>query len=221
MQKIYAFDMFRFLLALCVVFGHTYIVLFKGSNDPGLCIQNLAVDGFFILSGFLIAMSYFKNVSKSTNIDILVINSIKNKIKRLYPEYLFATVLTLILMCVFFKKPHTVDILFNLVFMGQINNIGGIVSGAWYISVLFWLSILFIGLLYYKRNSAVFCLIPIISLMAFSYCFAIFGGLSLNAFPLVGGFISAGFLKGIMGIGCGITTFFVCQNLKEKFSLQP
>ena len=61
MQKIYAFDMFRFLLALCVVFGHTYIVLFKGSNDPGLCIQNLAVDGFFILSGFLIAMSYFKN----------------------------------------------------------------------------------------------------------------------------------------------------------------
>ena len=62
-QKIYAFDTMRYLLAYCVVLGHTYIMLFKGDSSIGWCIQNLAVDGFFILSGFLIALSYFNSIS--------------------------------------------------------------------------------------------------------------------------------------------------------------
>lgn len=214
-QKIYAFDTMRYLLAYCVVLGHTYIMLFKGDSSLGWCIQNLAVDGFFILSGFLIALSYFNSISINKDIDSLVIKSIINKIKRLYPEYIFATLFTLILLCIFFRKPHTIDILMNLVFMGQVNGSEGIVTGAWYISVLFWLNIIFVGLLYYCHKIAVYCIIPLMFFVAHSYCFAIYGGLSLNAYPLVDGYISAGFLKGIMGIGLGIETFFVCKYVKN------
>lgn len=85
-QKIYAFDTMRYLLACCVVLGHMYIMLFKGDSNIGWCIQNLAVDGFFILSGFLIALSYYNSININNNVDSLVIKSITNKIKRLYPE---------------------------------------------------------------------------------------------------------------------------------------
>lgn len=215
-QKIYAFDTMRYLLACCVVLGHMYIMLFKGDSNIGWCIQNLAVDGFFILSGFLIALSYYNSININNNVDSLVIKSITNKIKRLYPEYIFATLFTLILLCIFFRKPHTIDILMNLVFMGQINGSEGIVVGAWYISVLFWLNIIFVGLLYYCQKKAVYCIIPLMFFCAYSYCFAIYGGLSLNTYPLVDGYISSGFFKGIMGIGLGIETFFVCHYIQNN-----
>lgn len=197
-----------------MLWGHSYIILFKGDSHIVYCIQNLAVDGFFILSGFLSASSYYNSID-TNNTDVLVIKSIINKIKRLYPEYVFALLITLILSCVFFHKPHIIDILMNLVFMGQINGSEGIIMGGWYVSVLFWLSVLFIGLLYYCRNKAIYCIIPLMSFGAFSYCYAIYGGLSLNSFPLIDGYISAGFLKGIMGMGGGICTFFVCLYIQN------
>ena len=58
-KRIIAFDTLRYILALCVLFGHSYLYLYRnGSTLVGM--QNIAVDGFFILSGFLLACSVVK-----------------------------------------------------------------------------------------------------------------------------------------------------------------
>lgn len=215
MNKIVSFDAFRFILALCVVFGHTFINLFRVSKGDVLCIQNLAVDGFFILSGFLMAMSYSKYETSADSPATLFIKSVINRAKRLAPEYLFVMVLFIIILGSI-GHYSLVNIFLNSVFISQINKVPGIVIGSWYISVLFWVGGIYLALMYYKKRTAINLLIPLIVFLSFSYTYTTYTSLSLGAAPLVLDTFSAGFLKGFMGIGVGILSFFVCQNIQRE-----
>lgn len=215
MNKIYSFDALRFILALCVVFGHTFLNLFRVSKGDVLVIQNLAVDGFFILSGFLMAASYIKYHTSTEAPSTLFIQSTIHRAKRLAPEYLFVMALFIILLGSI-GHYSVLNILLNSVFIAGINKVPGIVIGSWYISVLFWVGGIYLALMFYKKKTAINLLIPLIVLLAFSYTYTTYTSLSLNSNPLILDMFSAGFLKGFMGIGIGIMTFFVCQNFKTK-----
>lgn len=75
-NKITSFDFLRFILAVCVVIGHTFVVLFQVKQTT-IIIHNLAVDGFFVLSGFLLALSYAK-----TNKDMKAADLFLNQTKK-------------------------------------------------------------------------------------------------------------------------------------------
>lgn len=53
----YLLDIIKLFLALFVVLGHTYILVIRNSPNQMLSLQNIAVDGFFIISGFFLAKS--------------------------------------------------------------------------------------------------------------------------------------------------------------------
>lgn len=216
MNRIVSFDFLRFVLAICVVIGHSYLVLCRQSETDLLVLQNLAVDGFFILSGFLLALSYFHTQSAGKPED-LFFDATRKRVKRLYPEYLFAMIITWAI-SEFFLNQHVPSFVFplNLMFIAQINGVPGIINGSWYVSVLFWVGSVYSALLYYQNKTAQYVWVPLLVFCSFSYCFAIYTGLSLNSLPLVGGFFSVGFFKGIMAMGCGILLFFVCHFLQEK-----
>jgi len=179
-------------------------------------MQNLAVDGFFVLSGFLLAASSVR-IMKSTDIapgDMLAIST-RNRIKRLYPEYVFSILFTIVVSLAVGLFIDWTALPFNLVFISQINGVPGIVNGSWYISVLFWTGCIYAALLFYKRKSAVYLFVPLISLVALSIMYARYTGLSLNGLPLLYNFLSSGWLKGFWGIGVGIMTYFACKYVSD------
>lgn len=220
-NKTQAFDFLRFILAVCVVIGHTFVVLFQVKQTT-IIIHNLAVDGFFVLSGFLLALSYAKTNKDMKPAD-LFLNQTKKRIKRLWPEFFFATIITGILLVICFKSEVFFPFLFNLIFIAQIDKVPAIVNGSWYVSVLFWVGCFYSALLFYKNKTAIYILIPLIVFLSFGYLYPIYGHLTLhgtnhfilNAYPVA-------FLKGFMSIGIGISTFFICQSLQTNpIQLKP
>ena len=214
-QKIVAFDTFRFILALCVLFGHSFIMLFK-IDATKIITHNLAVDGFFVLSGFLLAKSCYRIHGISDNAD-LFLQLTKKRICRLWPEYCFAIIIVLLLQIIIFSNCNFFPLLFNLSFISQINKVPGIVNGSWYISVLFWIGCVYSALLIYKGKTAVYIIIPLITFLSFGYIYPVYNHLTLhgtnhyilNAYPVA-------FLKGLMGMGLGISTYYVCYSLQDK-----
>lgn len=220
MKKIVAFDTLRFILALCVVFGHTFIVLMRNAPTQLVVVQNLAVDGFFILSGFLLAMSCARRADDNPGQSFVSLT--KSRILRLYPEYLFAILFTIVMGAIFGLHTDTSALMFNLVFIAQVNKVPAVVNGSWYISVLFWVGCLYSAVLLNRTASSVrqssmrLLTIPLISLIAFTCMYTSYTGLSLNSEPLFAGILSAGFLKGLLDIGIGIFAFDVCQYLRHN-----
>ncbi|APQ19333.1 hypothetical protein BTR34_11975 [Maribacter hydrothermalis] len=104
-QRIYQLDLFRFLAALSVVFYHYFFRGQAADDLSGLHFYefgtyfkygNLGVDLFFIISGFVIAMSIS---------DLSVSNFVISRIVRLYPAYWFGVLFTF-LVVYFFGMPH-------------------------------------------------------------------------------------------------------------------
>ena len=213
MKKILALDTFRFILALCVLFGHTYIVLYRqGKTLIGM--QNLAVDGFFILSGFLLALSIAKNLE--LNKDFLFQKQIQKRIKRLWPEYFFALVLVIFLSS-FFKNINWLDIPLNLIFISQINKVSGILNGSWYVCVLFWVGSFLSAMLVYKKNISILVTIPLLLFLIFSYIYSNIGHLSIHGSNhLIVNAWSLSLLKGFMDIGLGIELFYLTRFFQNN-----
>ena len=78
-------DFMRFLLALTVVLSHSFVL--SGAADSPM--GSVAVDGFFILSGFLVTASYFNSKS--------VAEYMKKRIRRIYPAFVVAMLFCLLI----------------------------------------------------------------------------------------------------------------------------
>jgi peptidoglycan/LPS O-acetylase OafA/YrhL len=92
------FDLLRFSLAALVIFSHSFALL-SGSNatDPlyrltrgQIAFGELAVDGFFILSGFLVTHSWTKSPALGT--------FLLKRASRIYPGFIVVTILTAVLL---------------------------------------------------------------------------------------------------------------------------
>lgn len=91
------FDFLRFSLASLVIFSHSFALL-SGSNatDPlhrltrgQITLGELAVDGFFILSGFLVTHSWTRSPALGT--------FLLKRASRIYPGFIVVTVLSALL----------------------------------------------------------------------------------------------------------------------------
>jgi peptidoglycan/LPS O-acetylase OafA/YrhL len=88
------FDCLRFLMAVLVIFSHSYPLLYGGEGlvEPlqrvvsrNMTFGTLAVDVFFIISGFLIAMSFERSSTKRS--------FLRKRILRIVPGYFAATLI--------------------------------------------------------------------------------------------------------------------------------
>lgn len=85
------FDLLRLILALLVIYSHSYILgTGFGANEPLSAMTHgqvdwgaIAVDGFFFISGYLITSSYERSKS--------LFNYLRKRIFRIYPGFIGAT----------------------------------------------------------------------------------------------------------------------------------
>ena len=93
------FNALRFLLSASVIFGHSYLLYGAPLREPFTLLTrrqaaagDLAVDGFFIISGFLILQSW--RASKTAS------DYFRKRVLRIYPGYLVCA-----LLCIFLVGP--------------------------------------------------------------------------------------------------------------------
>ncbi len=89
MQRGNNLDFVRFFLAACVAFTHSFNLLYGDNTDPlgvatggAIGLAGEAVNGFFIISGFLITQSWQQQGE--------FVGFFKNRVLRIYPAFIIA-----------------------------------------------------------------------------------------------------------------------------------
>ena len=148
MSKNVALDGIKSILAILIVLYHIYLNFFINSEDfKYLRGCFLAVDAFFILSGYLMAVSFEKRIIKGGSYSTIS-RYAKDRFFRLFPEYSFVLMLSLALL----PEVDWHILIPNLFLIANLNGIGSIVRDAWFISSLFYVSVFLFGICRYVNS---------------------------------------------------------------------
>lgn len=204
-QKNHSIDGLKALLAILIVAYHTAINFYgQQAIFKYLSAGYLAVDGFFVISGFLLAGSIERRTQRSEGLSFA--RFIKDRYLRLFPEYFFILLATIIISAILHERINHYLIIPNLLFLANINGFGSIVRDAWFISTLFWVSIFFFGCFkLFKTQGAIF-IIATLSFISISALSIYNCGIAVHSVPMTGIF-SAGVLRTVYGLGIGILLF--------------
>ena len=179
----------------------------------------MAVELFFVLSGFLLAKTYEKRVTgKQTSLEKCQAYC-ANHFLRLWPEYIFAMCITIILLQMFSKisiQPFGL----NVVLIAGMGGVPRILNDGWYVPVVFWGGCLLASLLIFTKDKAKVFILPILFFLCLFFMIN-------NKKPfrepsrVVGSLLSKGMMRGLLGMIIGICTYWSCeklQKLKGKFN---
>ena len=204
------FDLLRVLFTISVVITHASNLIYHGE----IVSANVAVDGFFMLSGFFMAR-HLKNRRGTLSRERLFFNYQISRIRRLLPMCLIVASLVG-LKEIIVNHALGIEKWEVLYFLGDINGIHGF-SVMWYVSALFWGGFLVSALLIWARKISVLVLFPLIFFVLFSFMYK-YHNLWLFSVPLVKGFLSAGLFKSVCALCVGVEVFYISVWLKNQIS---
>ncbi len=215
-ERIVSFDALRFIACIFIILHHAgiNIYIFHQLPNPFFRTAGLAVEIFFVLSGFLIAKSYYRSLNNGLSSGDKCKKYFYNRIKRLYPEYIFAMCL-----CAFltnaFSHPISMDtFMLNAVMMAGWGGIPNIINGIWYVVVLFWGGCLIFNLLVLYREKAKYFILPTITCVCLFYLVNHGHTISGHQQSIEFKLLSKGTIRGILGLTIGLYCFQVCQWIK-------
>lgn len=216
MKKIVAFDSLRFIACLFIIWHHTGINIYGFHSLPYsyFLTAGLAVEIFFVLSGFLLAKSYYKSLNNGLSAADNCKNYFFNRIKRLYPEYIFAMLLCALLTNLFSHHISMRSFMLNAFMLAGWGGIPNIINGIWYVIVLLWGGSLLFNLLSLYKEKAIYWILPTISCLCLFYLINHDTNISGHQFPIEFGLLSKGTIRGILCITVGIYCFQICQWMK-------
>ncbi len=214
----YIIDFYRCILMICVIIGHTYYSIFRIPGERLVICHNLAVDCFFMISGLFMAKQIDSMISDGLSPYNQFVEFQVNRLKRLYPVYF----LYLIFIEVYriSKGLSVIDEFISFwpsIFMMSGLNTWSAISVEWYVNALFWVGFVISGILFLNKELAVKYIFPILIWLNFSLIHAVYEGLNLNANNPLGGVITAGVFKAILGITVGMEIYYISkiEYLKE------
>lgn len=216
-------DAWRGLLALLVALGH--LAYWTGNNDSLPLSFILAVDVFFILSGFVIANSIFRGNRVSEWIGQFAVR----RVFRIFPGYLVVALISAMLgwaLRGFQWAPVPLAALANVALLLQNTGImPGLPQGwggqtaigiAWTLSVEIWLGLVFfsaVALVRFRLRWLLTLLICSISLpgliiVSFSPSF-------MNVHYATFGVVTFGVLRGFIGFSTGVLCYLAYQRIRS------
>lgn len=203
----YAFDITKIFFVFLVVCYHTSLL------DGVINHAYLSVEFFFIISGFLIAKRA-TNVERKIN---SVTQYIRDRLNKLYPHYIFSFIVILIVsICM-----HGTHIIENYNILAEIFMVqslgltkGGLNYPCWYISVLFWGSILFYAILLYTTKKVRIFLFTICVVMFYTWVIFFNGGRTVNWGYFYG--IYTPLLRGLANMALGVIIYDVYIHIHHE-----
>lgn len=214
-------DFVRFVLALLVAMMH-----FNGFAAPHKAY--LAVDFFFILSGFVLTIAYERKASTETFYGAYI----ADRIARLYPLHLLTLLLLVPINVLFFwtsngqllengwsyQDGRIYTFILNLLLLQNVglNASGSWNAPAWSISVEMFLN-LFLGLMLIAiaRKRLVWPFLLAVPLICYAVIFTLFGSLGV-IYERAFGFLNSGLLRGVAGISLGVLSYQLWQWLEHR-----
>lgn len=219
-QRFVILDFLRFAFAMAVFLGHAH-ALFASRH------AHLAVDYFFILSGFVLSYAYYRKVENKG----FITSFIKDRFARLYPLHAYTLIVFVLLNFWFtditthpledrwsYQDGRAYTLLLNI---GLLNNVGLSPSGpswnapAWSISVEFWINIA-IAIAAYIFRKRVVPLLLLGSVVAYVILLRHPEGLGVF-YTNLRGWLNTGLLRGIGGMGLGVACFAAYNVILGKF----
>ena len=174
----------------------------------------IAVDFFFILSGYFIYRSCIKH-----KYDVLEFTVAK--LKRFYPEYIIVFAVAFIMkLQILLRNNDFITVLFNAISEGLLINGIGIFAGSvnppsWYVSVLLIGGGILYSVLFYNRKLALSVIFPLFLLFSYTYLLGFNG--SIEQFATVG-FVCQPLLRGMAGMSLGVILSAFSLRFSEKLS---
>lgn len=220
MQRNFSLDFFRGLMAFFVAIGH-YFYWNQNFSIPLSFI--LAVDYFFILSGFVLAHSVLNNQYFDS------FKFAKSRYLRLFPVYIFSILLTLIALKFFHThlgQPDFGDIV-RILIIGELlpfkqysNFIFYEPLGvSWSISAEFWVGIIFYPILYVLHNKVKQIVFPFLVLIALISFFIInnYSNAFMNIhYEKYNELLPFGFLRALLGYTFGTFAYYIVEFIHAK-----
>ena len=213
MNQIIAFNGLRFFTALSIVLFH---IGFEFRIPNYLFAQGrLGVEIFFILSGFLLAVTYEKSTYPNSRLTSgqLCKNYFFHRFLRLWPEYIFALLISMLLLGLF-GKIKIQPFFLSALMIPCYPTVSPIFTALWFIPILFVCSCLLFNLLAFTKDRAKTILFPTIALLCLFFLLNDnFRFMSRNP---------NGSIRGLLGLITGIYTYWGCLILKNsKISWRP
>lgn len=214
-------DFLRVVFCVCVIIGHIYITFYMQTDEKEIMVmQNMSVDAFFMIAGIFMAKSCRKISSQNGGLEMgySLVRYTSQRIKKLYPLY----IITSFIYVIWYLYIGTIQLkeipdFWPVIFWGEgINGLPNL-TVMWYVSSLIWMGLFLSACLVFWEKKSVTAIFPILIFLTFSYMYAIYGNLSLNALPLINNWFSAGNIKGLCGIACGIEVYYIANYIKNNF----
>lgn len=219
MNRNMAFDSIRWLMAVVIVMYHVFVNFYN--NMPSMRYFSggyLAVEGFFIISGFLLMKSFYSYQQRYTSFSVY--QKLKAfswaRIKRLYPEFFFIFIITVIIRSFLHQSTPWGLWLPNLLMLGNFCGIPGIVRDVWFISSMFWISIFLFGMMLFYDKKFYCFFFPFMILSCYLFMINVPRTLTIHSSPIYFGMISGGAFRSFLGIGIGCMAY-LCKDFIQRF----
>lgn len=226
MPRFVILDFVRFILAVLVAMMH-----FDGFAAPHKAY--LAVDFFFILSGFVLSVAYERRASGETFYRSFIVD----RIARLYPLHALMLLLFIPANLLFYwtsggqllengwsyQDGRIYTFILNLVMLQNVglNTAGSWNAPSWSISVEMFVNV-FLGLLLIAmaHRRPVWPSLLAAAIICYMFIFVQFGNLGV-IYEKAFGFLNTGLLRGLAGISLGVISYQIWQWLQAKPSCLP
>lgn len=163
------------------------------------------VEFFCILSGYLLYKTFERKGDKMGSIDYLA-----GRVKRLYPEYVFAAVVAIVFFGIVNPDFNPVMVITELLMVQNVGLFsGGYNTPTWYISAMLAASVIIYGLLSVNRNLFVKVIAPLSVLCGYVYIFKTAGGLESW---IIAQFVSVMLLRVFCGLSLGVIVAVLAEN---------
>ena len=214
MKYIASFDGLRFFAALSIVLvhcgtlGRIPLPLFRSGY--------LAVELFFILSGFFLARTFDNYNSPPV---CLCKSYFFHRFLRLWPEYFFSLLLLILFSTI--KLETIVRVRMFLLNSLMLGSLGGIPGGRWFVSDLFWCGCLLFCMLTLGKEKIKILIFPVIGMLSLFFLINQ-RNMDLHAQLSNFAYLSGGVIRAIFGLIIGIYTYWGCELLKKyKSKFRP
>lgn len=174
----------------------------------------IAVDFFFILSGYFLYRSYIKHKYDAFSYTVA-------KLKRFYPEYIIVFAAAFLMkLQILLRSNDIITVLFNAISEGLLINGIGLFGGSvnppsWYVSVLLIGGGILYEVLFYNRRLALSVVFPLFVLFSYTYLLGFNG--SIEQFATVG-FVCQPLFRGMAGMALGIVLSAFSLRYSEMLS---
>lgn len=181
----------------------------------------IAVDFFFVLSGFVITQSIFN--SKSSNFDSFIKEFTIKRIIRLFPLYILTFIITTIII-LFINKDAVDPVFYFITSLFLLQSIGfdagaqqifadTSIGIAWSLSVEFWIGLVFFPLIFNlrKRQATLIYSCVFLFIIGTILIFNLSPSIDVN-FQKAFGLITFGSIRGLIGFSCGSISYVIFNS---------